>query len=144
MINIILADDNNAVRQSMRVILENEPDFHILAEARNGKEALQSVKRLHPDILLLDLIMPVINGFEVAREVKKLSTGTKIVVLTIHDSEAYVAEALKSGALGYVVKNSDSGEMIKAIREAAAGRSYLGLPLSRDSVEIYRKRYLTQ
>ena len=98
------------------------------------------VERFHPDVLLLDLIMPEMNGFEVTRVVRKRFPKTHIVVLTMHANEAYVLEALQAGAQGYVIKDSSSEELMRAIREAAAGRRYLAPPLSEEMIEVYRKR----
>jgi two-component system response regulator NreC len=140
MIKIVLADDHRIVRQGVRVLLEAEPDFNILAEAKDGPEAIRMVERFHPDVLLLDLILPVMNGLEVTRVVRKRFPKTNIVILTMHANEAYVLEALQAGAQGYVLKDSSSEELVRAIREAASGHRYLGPPLSEEMVEAYRKR----
>jgi two-component system response regulator NreC len=140
MIKIVLADDHRIVRQGVRVLLEAEPDFNVLAEAKDGPEAIRMVERFHPDVLLLDLILPDMNGLEVTRVVRKRFPKTNIVILTMHANEAYVLEALQAGAQGYVLKDSSSEELVRAIREAAAGRRYLGPPLSEEMVEAYRKR----
>lgn len=140
MIKIVIADDHRIVRQGVRGLLEGEPDFDILGEAEDGLEAVRVVESLHPDVLLLDLVMPGMNGLEVTREVKKRFPKTSIVILTIHANEAYVLEALQAGANGYVVKESSSEELVHAIREAAAGRRYLGHPFSEEMIETYRKK----
>jgi two-component system response regulator NreC len=140
MIKIVLADDHRIVRQGIRVLLEAEPDLNILAEAKDGPEAISMVECLHPDILLLDLIMPGMNGLEVTKVVRERFPKTKVVILTMHANEAYVLEALQAGAQGYVIKDSSSEELMRAIREVAAGRRYLGPPLSEEMVEAYRKR----
>jgi two-component system response regulator NreC len=140
MIKIVLADDHRIVRQGVRALLEAEPDFDILAEAKDGLEAVSMVERFHPDILLLDLIMPEMNGLEVTRVVRKRFPKTNIVFLKMHANEAYVLEALQAGARGYVIKDSSSEELVRAIREVAAGHRYLGPPLSEEMVEAYRKR----
>jgi two-component system response regulator NreC len=140
MIKIVLADDSHIVRQGVRALLEAEPDFCILAEARDGLETVHMVERFHPDILLLDLIMPEMNGFEVTKVVRNCFPKTNVVILTMHANEAYVLEALQAGAQSYVIKDSSSEELLRAIREAAAGRRYLGPPLSEEMVEAYRKR----
>jgi DNA-binding NarL/FixJ family response regulator len=139
-IKIVLADDNRIIRQSVRVLLEAEPDFDILAEAKDGPEAVRMVERFYPNVLLLDLIIPEMNGFEVTRVVRKRFPKTKIVILTVHANEAYVLEALQAGALGYVLKDYIAEELAYAIREAAADRRYLGSPLSEEKLEVYRKR----
>jgi two-component system response regulator NreC len=140
MIKIVIADDHRTVRQGVRSLLEDEPDFAVIGEADDGLEAVSVVERLQPDVLLLDIVMPGMNGFEVARVVKKRFPETRIVILTIHSNEAYVLEALQAGASGYVIKQSSSEELVRAIREAAAGRRYLGRPLSEEMIEAYRKK----
>jgi two-component system response regulator NreC len=140
MIKIVLADDHRIVRQGVRVLLESEPDFSVLAEAKDGPETLRMVERFYPDVLLLDLIMPEMNGLEVTRIVRKRFSKTNIVILTMHANEAYVLEALQAGAQGYVIKDSSSEELVRAIREVLAGRRYLGSPLSEEAIEAYRKR----
>jgi two-component system response regulator NreC len=140
MIKIVLADDHRIVRQGVRALLEAESDFRVLAEAENGRETIRMVERFHPDVLLLDLIIPEMNGFEVSRVVRKRFPETNIVILTMHANEAYVLEALKAGANGYVIKDSGSEELVRAIREASAGRRYLGPPLSEEKIDAYVKR----
>jgi two-component system response regulator NreC len=140
MIEIVLADDNRIVRQGVRALLESEPDFYILAEAKDGLETVRMVERFHPDVLLLDLIMPEMNGLEVTRVVRKRFPKTNVVILSMHANEAYVLEALQAGAQGYVIKDSSSEELVRAIRKVAAGRRYLGPPLSEEMIEAYRKR----
>jgi two-component system response regulator NreC len=140
MIRIILADDHRIVRQGVRALLESEADFRILDEAKDGAEAVRAVERFHPDVLLLDLIIPEMNGFEVTRVIRKRFPETNVVILTMHANEAYVLEALEAGAQGYVIKDSGSEELVRAIREAAAGRRYLAPPLSEELIEAYRKR----
>jgi two-component system response regulator NreC len=140
MVNIILADDHRIVRQGVRALLEAEPDFRILAEAKDGLETVRIVERLRPDILLLDLIMPEMSGLEVTRVIRERFPKTNIVILTMHANEAYVLEALQAGAQGYVIKDSSSEELVRAIREVAAGHRYLAPPLSEEMIEAYRKR----
>jgi two-component system response regulator NreC len=140
MIKIVIADDHRIVRQGVRDLLEGEPDFAVIGEAEDGPGTVRVVERLQPDILLLDIVMPGMNGLEVARVVKKRFPETRIVILTIHANEAYVLEALQAGASGYVIKQSSSEELVRAIREAAAGRRYLGRPLSEEMIDEYRKK----
>jgi DNA-binding NarL/FixJ family response regulator len=137
---ILLADDHTVVRQGLRAILEAENDFRVIGEAGNGIEVARLAGRLHPDVLVLDLMMPGLNGLEVIRNVKKLGPKTRVVVLSMHANEAYVLEALKNGASAYVLKDSSADELVKAVREAAAGRHYLSPPLSDSAIEAYIAR----
>ncbi len=137
---IVLADDHQVVRHGLRVLLEAEPDFRIVGEAGDGLETLEALERLQPDILILDLMMPGMNGLEVARQAGKCSPRTNIVVLSMHTNEAYVVEALRAGARAYVLKSATSDELVRAIREAVAGRRYLSAPLSEHAIEVYTRK----
>src|SRR5213596_2920307 len=103
---IVLADDHPIVRHGLLALLSAEPDLEVVGEAADGLETLRLVDRLKPDILVLDLMMPALDGLEVIRQIKKRSPKTRTVVLSMHKNEAYVWEALKNGALGYVLKDS--------------------------------------
>ena len=137
MTTIVLADDHEVVRQGLRALLEAEEDFSVIGEAADGLEALELVERLAPDVLVLDLMMPGLNGLEVARRVAKLSAKSRVVILTMHSSEAYVLEALKSGASAFVLKNVGLPELARAVREAASGRRYLSPPFSQERIDRY-------
>lgn len=139
-ITIVLADDHRVVRDGVWRMLGAEPDLRVVGEAADGREALRLVERLQPDILVTDLMMGAMNGFEVAREVSKHSAATGVIILSTYGDEAYVAEALQAGARGYVLKEAASGELVRAIHEVAAGRSYLSPPLSAQSVEAYHQK----
>jgi DNA-binding NarL/FixJ family response regulator len=136
-ISILLADDHTILRQGLSALLEAEPDFIILGEASTGLEALQKVQTLDPDILVLDLALPDINGLEITRQVRHSNPRTRIVILSMHAKEAYVLEALNSGASAYVLKGSDARELIQAIYQATQGVRYLSPPLSEQSLEEY-------
>jgi len=136
-ISILLADDHHIVRQGLRALLEAEPDFHVLGEAADGLEAVQLVERLQPDVLLVDVMMPGLGGLEATRQVRERFPKTQVVVLSMHSNEAYVLQALRNGALGYVLKDSNAADLIKAVREAGAGRRYLSPPLSDYIIDAY-------
>jgi DNA-binding NarL/FixJ family response regulator len=136
-ITIVLADDHNIVRKGMRALLGAERDFHLVGEASDGLEAVQLVERLHPDVLLLDLMMPGLNGLEVTRQVCKRSPQTRVVILSMHANEAYVLEALRNGAAGYVLKDASVAELVQAVRDVVAGLRYLSSPLSERAIEAY-------
>ena len=140
MTTIVLADDHQIVRQGLRALLEAEPGFRVIGEAGNGLEAVRLVERLEPNVLVLDLMMPGLNGLEVARQVNKRLPQTRIVILSMHDNEAYVLRALRNGATAYVLKDSSATDLGQAVREAAAGRRYLSPPLSDRAIEVYKEK----
>jgi two-component system, NarL family, response regulator NreC len=137
---IVLADDHRVVREGLHVLLEAERDFSVVGDAGDGLAAIRLVDRLKPDVLLLDLMMPGLNGQEVARRVGKLSPKTRIVVLSMHSSEPYVMEALRNGAAGYVLKDASGADLIHAVREVMAGRRYLSPPLSERAIDAYQEK----
>lgn len=141
--SIVLADDHQVVRQGLRALLEAESEFNVVGDAGDGLTAISLVDRLKPDVLLLDLMMPGLNGQEVARRVRKLSPTTRIVVLSMHSSEPYVMEALRNGAAGYVLKDASCADLIHAVREVMAGRRYLSPPLSERAIDAYQEKAKT-
>ena len=140
MITIVLADDHNVVRQGLRALLEAETDLSVIGEAYDGLEALRLVDQLNPNVLVLDLMMPGLNGLEVARQLNKHPVHPRIVVLSMYSNEAYVLEALGNGASAYVLKDSSSVDLVHAVREVAAGRRYLSPPLSDRAIEVYQEK----
>lgn len=136
-IKILLVDDHVIVRQGLRKLLESHSHFSILAEANDGMEALRLVDTLHPDVTVLDIMMPGISGLEVARQVQG---KTRVVILSMHSNEAYVVEALRCGAFGYVLKDAQASELIEAVQAAYEHRHYLGTPFSQQSMESYRAK----
>ena len=136
---IVLADDHRIVRQGLRVLLSAEQDFQVIGEADDGREALELVKRLNPDVLVLDLMMPGLNGLEVARQLNKQAAKVGVVVLSMHDDEGFVLEALANGVSAYVLKDSNSSDLVQAVREVSAGRRYLSPPLSDRAIETYQQ-----
>ncbi len=138
MIKIVLADDHPIVRQGLRAAFEVEPGFTIVGEASDGLEAVKLTERLAPDVLVLDLMMPGLNGLEAARQISQRSPKTRIVILSVSAAEPHVLEALRHGAAAYVLKGSSIPDLVRAVREAAAGRHYLSPPLSERAIETYR------
>ena len=128
-IKVLLADDHRVVRQGVRALLEAETDMEIVGEVERGLAVAPAVERLHPDILVLDLIMPDMNGLEVARVVHERHPEVRIVVLSMHSHEAYVLQALRNGAYGYVLKDATPENLVTAIRRTLNGHSYLCPPL---------------
>jgi two-component system, NarL family, response regulator NreC len=134
---ILLADDHQVVRLGLRTLLEAEPDFEVIGEAEDGTSTLELVDQLLPDVLVLDLMMPRLNGIEVSRQVHQYHPDVKIVMLSMFDSEAYVAEALKSGAQAYVLKSSTTTDLVEAVRCARADVRYLSPKLSERAINAY-------
>jgi DNA-binding NarL/FixJ family response regulator len=134
---MVLAEDHHIVRQGIRSLLEAEAEFKVIGEVADGLEAVRMVARLKPDILVLDLMMEGLNGLEVARQVSTQSPKTAIIILSMYNNEAYVLEALRAGAKGYVLKDATAAELVKAVREAIIGRHYLSTSLSERVIENY-------
>jgi DNA-binding NarL/FixJ family response regulator len=137
---IVLADDHPIVRQGLKAALDADPDCQVVGEAADGLETLALVERLKPSILIVDVMMPGLNGLEVTRRVTASSPHTRVIVLSMYADEAHVLEALKYGAVGYAVKDVDLPELIRGLREVAAGRRYLSPPLSERALEAYARR----
>ncbi len=140
MADILLADDHHLVRQGLRALLEGEPHFRLVGEAGDGIEAVRLVERLRPDVLITDVMMPGLSGLEVTRQVTRGATKTRVVILSMHNNDAYIFEAFRNGASAYVLKDSQTSDLIKAVREVAAGRRYLSPPLSERALELYTKK----
>jgi two-component system response regulator NreC len=139
-LTILLADDHPVVRLGLRSVVEAEPDFELVGEAADGPEVLPLVQRLQPNVLVLDLMMPGLNGLEITRQVSRRAPHTRIVILSMYGNEAYVAEALRNGASGYVLKGSHANELVQAIRAAAADQRYLSPPLSERGIAVYMRQ----
>ena len=137
---MLLAEDHPVVREGLRAMLEAEGDFQVVGQTGNSSEVGGMVAELHPDVLVLDLIMPGIGGLNALRELARRRLSTRVVVLSMYANEAYVLEALQNGAGAYVLKQSEAAELVRGIREVAKGRRYLSPPLSQRAVEAYAKR----
>jgi DNA-binding NarL/FixJ family response regulator len=137
---VVLADDHQVVREGLRLLLDAQPGLSVIGEASDGLQAADLVSRLKPNVLVVDLIMPGLGGLDVAREVKKRSPKTRIVILSMHSSDSFVLQALKNGASAYVLKDSSAAELIQAIHTVLAGRRYLSPPLSQKAIDDYVKR----
>jgi len=130
MTTAIIADDHEIVRRGMRGIIETEKLCKVVAEAADGLTAAQLVEQHKPGILILDLNMPRLHGLEVLRQTRTSSPNTRVIVLSMHDDEPYVVEALRAGAMAYLLKGSETLEIVRAIQEVLAGRRYISAPLS--------------
>lgn len=139
-VTIILAEDHAVVRQGLRLLLEAQDDFHVVAEAADGWEAVTQVNSRRPDVLIVDLMMPGLSGLEVTRQVHQQEPDTHIIILSMYSDESYVLEALKNGAVGYVLKGSPTECLLRAVHEVTAGRHYLSPPLSEYAIEAYLRQ----
>ncbi len=140
MIRVLLADDHTIVRQGVRLCLEAMGDIEVVAEAEDGQAAVQLCSQLRPDVAVVDLTMPRLNGVEAIRQIRRDVPSTEVVVLSVHDSEAYVVQALRAGAAGYVPKRNAATELAAAIRAAQAGQAYLHPSVARRVIDDYLSR----
>jgi two-component system response regulator NreC len=140
MIRVLLADDHTIVRQGVRLCLEAMGDIEVVAEAEDGQVAVQLASELKPDVAVMDLTMPRLNGVEAIRQIKRDSSAVEVVVLSVHDSEAYVVQALRAGAVGYVLKRNAATELAAAIRAAHEGQAYLHPSIARRVIDDYLSR----
>jgi two-component system, NarL family, response regulator NreC len=140
-IRVLLADDHETVRQGLRLLLDAQQDMEVVGEAGDGHAALLKAESLHPDVVVLDISMPEMNGLAATRAIREASPQSAIVALTRHGDDAYVQELLKAGARGYVLKQSTSAELLRAIRDAAAGKRYLDPTLVDKMQHAYVGRY---
>jgi two-component system, NarL family, response regulator NreC len=136
-LSIVLADDHPVVRRGLQALLEPEPDFAVVGEASDGLETVRLVERVQPDVLVLDLMMPGLSGLEALRIIRQRSPRTRVVVLSMHSDNAFVVEALKNGATGYVLKGSEEENLVRAVREAAAGRRFLSPPVTERAIDAF-------
>jgi two-component system, NarL family, response regulator NreC len=137
MTTILLADDHTIVRQGLRFLIEATTEFRVIGEAADGMEAIQMVESLVPDVLIVDIMMPKLNGLQVARQVRATNPDTHIIVLSMYDTEAYVAEALQAGVSGFVLKKSTSIDLVTAIRQVLEGKLYLSPSLDEQTINTF-------
>jgi DNA-binding NarL/FixJ family response regulator len=134
---IVIAEDHTILREGLRMLLSSNPAFEVVGEAQDGLEAIRSVEALKPDLILMDLSMPRMNGVGAIQEIKKQSPSTKILVLTVHKTEEYILTTLKAGADGYILKDATHGELMLAIDNIFSGKSYLSPGISEKVIEGY-------
>ena len=124
-LRIMIADDHSIVREGLKQLLEIEEDFEVVGQVANGLEVIEKIDDYNPDVLLLDINMPGMNGLQTLKELKRRGNEIKIVILTIHEGREYLMETMQMGAAGYMLKDSDAASLYKAIRSAAAGEPYI-------------------
>jgi two-component system, NarL family, response regulator NreC len=136
-VTVLLADDHPIIRQGLLRLLEAEPDIKVVGEASDGLQAVQLAEKWKPKVLVIDMMMPGLNGLEVLRQVKKRSPSTLNIVLSMQSADAYVVEALKCGASGYILKDSGPGEVLIAVRQVLQGQRFLSPKLSERLIDAY-------
>ena len=137
MIRILLADDHNVIRRGLRLLLEGQPDFQVVAEAADGRLALELAEKERPNVAVLDIAMPSMNGLEAAQRIAAKVPQTAIVILSMHSDETYVLRALKAGARGYLLKDSAEGDLINAIHAVHEGKAFFSPEISKMLAEDY-------
>ena len=134
---IVIAEDHTILREGLRSLLCSSPNFEIVGEAEDGREAVQSVGKFKPDLILLDLSMPRVTGLDAIREIKRQNAETKVLVLTVHKTEEYILTALKAGADGYVLKDATHTELMIAVKSVLSGKHYISPGISDKVLEGY-------
>lgn len=138
-IRILLADDHAILRKGVRMMIDSEPDLEVVGEAKTGREAIDEARNLRPDIVLMDVSMPELNGIEGTRRICEELSQTKVIGLSMHRDSVYVREILRAGARGYLLKDSEDDDLIRAIRAVARGEAFLSPAVSDAVLSDYRK-----
>jgi two-component system, NarL family, response regulator NreC len=136
-VRILLGDDHTLVRQGFRKILEGQPDWEVVGEVNNGRDAVREVASAKPDVVVLDIGMPLLNGIEATRQIVRRSPNTQILILSMHSDEAYITQALKAGARGYLLKDSADTELIRGVAAVAAGKSFFSPAVAKVMLDDY-------
>lgn len=139
-LRLLLGDDHTLVRQGLRKILEETRDWEVVGEAGDGREAVRQAVALRPDIAILDIGMPKLNGIEATRQIVKRSPETRVLILSMHSADAYVARALQAGAKGYLLKDSAGKDLIRAVGTVAAGKSFFSPAITKLMLDDYMRR----
>jgi two-component system, NarL family, response regulator NreC len=142
-IRILLADDHTILRAGLKMMLNAQPDMEVIGEAQDGRQAVQEVQRLQPDIVLMDITMPDINGIEATKQIKKVQPDVRVLILTMHEHDEYVFQALRAGASGYILKEAADTELITALHVIQSGQFYLSPMAQSVMVGDYLQRVRT-
>lgn len=142
-IKILIADDHRLVREGLKALLESQSDIEIVGEASDGHETIKKTKELQPDIVLMDISMPNLNGLEATRTIRRKYPNTKVLILTMHLNDEYIFQSLQLGASGYLLKENAAEDLINAIRSVQEGNSYLSPSISKTVIEAYLRKRTT-
>ena len=140
-ITVLLADDHTVVREGLKLLLNSADDIEVVGEVENGRQAVQTAKRLHPDVVVLDLVMPVLNGVEAARQITREVPNTRVLVLSSYSDDERVQQLIEDGATGYLVKQTAANDLLKAIREAKKGNAYFSPSISKRLLDQCRDTF---
>ena len=139
-VRILLADDHTVVRKGLRLLLESVPEFQVIADAADGRDAVSFAEQHRPDVVVMDVAMPILNGIEAARQITAKSPATAIVFLSMHGDESYVLRALKAGARAYLLKDSAEYDLIQAVKAVSEGKAFFSPAISKMLVEDYMRQ----
>jgi len=139
-LRVLLADDHNLIRAGLRLVISQEPDFVVVGEAENGHQAVERARELKPDVVVMDIGMPGLNGIEACRQVRDGLPDTQVVMLSMHSDEGYVLRALKAGARAYLLKDSAEADLARAIRAAADGKSFFSPAVAKLLLDDYMRK----
>jgi len=136
-VRIVLADDHTIMRNGLRLLLERQPDLSVVGEANDGREALAVTRRLAPDVVIMDIAMPLLNGIEAAQRISAESPNAAVLILSMHADESYILRSLKAGARGYLLKDSAEADLIQAVRAIHSGKAFFSPAVSRVLADDY-------
>ncbi len=142
-INVLLADDHTVVRQGLRALLQVEHDIVVVGEAETGRQAVQLAKSLRPDVVVMDIAMPLLNGIEATRQITREVPSAKVLILSSYSDDEYVEQLTEAGAVGYLIKQTATTDLLKAIRETYKGNAFFSPSISKRVVEQYRRAFLS-
>jgi DNA-binding NarL/FixJ family response regulator len=141
-IRVLLVDDHTVVRQGLRILFEAETDIEVIGEAETGRQGVQMARQLLPDVVIMDVAMPMLNGLEATRQIIKEVPSARILVLSSYSNDEYVQQLTEVGVAGYLLKQTDAGDLIKAVREAKRGNAFFSPAISKRLVEHYRDIFM--
>lgn len=141
---VLLADDHAILREGLRMVLDAQPGLTVVGEAEDGRQALEMVEELHPDVVVMDIAMPTMNGAEATRQIKRRFPDVRVLILTMHENQQYLAQIINAGAIGCVLKRSAGTELVTAVRAAARGESYFSPTLASMMLDVYRMQLASQ